>query len=74
MRVSCTQLLPLADKLKLLSLAETLLNVPSNLLFGAGVFLLLGGARRATTTHTPTYICTPAFLHYSDAARRALCV
>ena len=35
-------LLPVLDKLKILSLTETLLNVPSNLLFGAGVLLLLG--------------------------------
>jgi len=36
------KLLPLADDLKLLSTAEALLNVPSNLLFAGAIALLLG--------------------------------
>jgi len=42
------KLLPLADDLKLLSTAESLLNVPSNLLFIGGVALLGGEAALIT--------------------------
>ena len=41
---SAEKLLPLADDLKLLSTAETLLNVPSSTLFTLGLALLAGGA------------------------------